>query len=352
MNMTAGRWNSERPRSYAIFFLCLVVAALVFAPHMWAQETIMLVGSGSTVPSPLYTKWANEFNQRNPRVQVRYLPIVTSESITAISRGSGDFGAGEVQLSAQELKDLRLVLFPTILVAIVPIYNLPGVREELRFTGEVLADIYLGRIKKWNDPRLVRLNPGVNLPDAAIKVIYRPKGKGSNYIFTDYLSKVSPTFRAQVGKSASPSWPVGVPAERSSDMADKVKNESGAIGYVELNYATKVGIGYGAVQNAAGNYVRASHASLLAACQAMQSSIPANFSISLTNVGGAESYPLTSFTWLYLPAQAAIPARARAMSDLLAWMMSDGQRLAQLEGYTELPAPLLTKLNLKLASKK
>jgi phosphate transport system substrate-binding protein len=247
---------------------------------------------------------------------------------------------------------MRLVLIPTMLVAIVPIYNLAGVREELRFTGEVLAEIYLGRIKKWNDPRLARLNPGVNLPDAAIKVVYRPKGKGSNYILSDYLSKVSPTFRAQVGRSPSPNWPVGVPAERSSDMVDKVRSESGALGYVELNYATKVGIGHGAVQNAAGRYVGASNESVLAACEAMQSAIPANFSASLTNAAGANSYPLTSMTWLYLPAQTAKSERARAMSDFLGWAMSDGQRMAEQNGYTALPPALLTRVKSKLAAMK
>jgi phosphate transport system substrate-binding protein len=352
--MNAGPQNNQRLRSYERFFLCLVVAALglLGVPGMRAQEAIMLVGSGSTVPGPLYAKWADEFNQRNPRVQVRYLPIGTSESITAISRGTGDFGAGEVQLSAQELKDMKLVLVPTMLIGIVPIYNLPGVHEPLRFSGEVLAEIYLGRIKNWNEPRLARLNPSVSLPDAPIKVIYRPKGKGSNYIFTDYLSKVSPTFRAQLGKSASPAWPVGLAAERSSDMVDKVSSETGTIGYVELNYATKVDIGYGTVQNAAGHYVRASRASLLAACQAMQISIPANFSVSLTNAAGAESYPLASLTWLYLPAKAANRARARAMSDFLDWAMSDGQKMAEREGYAELPASLLAKVTAKLASRK
>jgi phosphate transport system substrate-binding protein len=334
--------------------LCLALAALLLfsAPRIRAQETIMLVGSGSTVPGPLYMKWSDEFNKRDPRVQVRYLPIGTAESILAISRGSGDFGAGEVQLTAKELHDMKLVLVPTMLVAIVPIYNLPGVREELRFSGQVLAEIYLGRIRKWNDPKLAQLNPGVALPDAPIKVIYRPKGKGSNYIFTDYLSKVSPAFRVQVGKSASPKWPVGVPAERSSDMVDRVKKESGTIGFVELNYATKVGIGHGAVQNAAGQFVRASNASLLAACQTAQNAIPDNFSVSLTNAGGADSYPLTSLTWFYLPAHAANPARARGMSDFMSWVMSDGQKMAHLEGYTELTPPLLAKVKSKLAAMK
>ena len=281
----------NQARTYIRLFACLVAAAigLFLVPTVRAQETIMLVGSGSTVPQQLYTTWSDEFNKRNSRVQIRYLAIGTSESIQTIAHGSGDFGAGEVQLSAKELGDMNLKLVPTALVAIVPIYNLAGVHETLRFSGKVLAEIYLGEIRMWNDPRLARLNPGIDLPNVAIKVVYRAPGKGSNYIFSDYLSKVSPRFRAQVGRNASPKWPVGVPTERSIDMAKKVSSEGGTIGYVELNYAIKTAIKYGAVQNPAGQYVRASTASLLAACQNKKSSISDSFSVSLTNAGGLES---------------------------------------------------------------
>jgi phosphate transport system substrate-binding protein len=312
-----------------------------------AQESIVLVGSGSTVPEPMYKKWADEFNRRSTRVQFRYLPLGTSESINLVANGSGDLGAGEVQLTPKELNDLKLTVIPTALVAIVPIYNLPGLTGEVRFSGEVLAQIYLGKISKWNDLALARLNPTLNLPAMAIKVVYRPAGKGSNYIFSDYLSKVSPAFRRSIGRSASPKWPVGVAAERSSDMADKVKNETGSIGYVELSYAMKAGINYGTVQNAAGHYVKASGTSLLAACTALLSSIPDNFSFSLTNASGAESYPMTSLTWLYLRTHASTAARGAATSELVQWMLTEGQKQVP-EGYAELPAPLLAKVRTKL----
>lgn len=337
-------------RLFASWFRsCVVVPAVLgLCALVVAQESIVVVGSGSTVPDPLYKKWAEEFNRHNPRVQFRYLPLGTSESIRLVSHGSGEFGAGEVQLTAKELSDMQLALVPTVLVAIVPIYNLPGVAGEVRFSGEALADIYMGKITKWNDPALARLNPSLNLPNAAIRVVYRPAGKGSNYIFSDYLSKVSPGFRSAIGRSPSPKWPVGVAAERSSDMADKVKSDTGSIGYVELSYANRAHIEYGAVQNAAGHFVKASRASLLAACTAMLKSIPDNFSVSLTNAPGAESYPMTSLTWLYLPAHPSSAVRAAATNEVVQWMLAGGQNSAQVEGYTELPPPLLAKVKAKV----
>ncbi len=196
-----------------------------FAVHCTAQETVVLVGSGSSVPVPLYTRWAHEFNQRDSGTQLRYVPLGTSEGIKQISRGIGDFGAGEIRLSAQQRVEDGIMDFPVVVIAIVPIYNLPGVRHELRFSGEVLAEIFLGQIRNWKSPELARLNPGLELPDLPIKVVYRPAGKGSNYVFTDFLSKVSPKFRSQIGVTPSPKWPVGEPAERSSDMAEKVRSE-------------------------------------------------------------------------------------------------------------------------------
>jgi phosphate transport system substrate-binding protein len=334
--------------SWIRLYVVVAMAALGVCSPVAAQDSIVVVGSGSTVPDPLYKKWAEEFNRRNPRVQFRYLPLGTSESIRLVSKGSGEFGAGEVQLSTKELSDLRLTLVPTVLVAIVPIYNLPGVSGEVRFSGEALAEIYLGKISKWNDAALARVNPTLNLPNVAIKVVYRPAGKGSNFIFSDYLSKVSPAFRTSVGRSASPKWPVGVAAERSSDMADKVKSETGSIGYVELSYAIKARIDYGAVQNASGHYVKASRDSLLAACTALLKSVPDNFSVSLTNAPGENSYPLTSLTWLYLPAHPSTAARGAATTELVQWMLGEGQTLAHLEGYTELPPPLLAKVKARL----
>lgn len=331
----------------------LVELALVVTlcyPVARAQETIALVGSGSSVPAPLYTKWAETYNKRDPKIKMRYLPIGTSEGIKQISHGSGDFGAGEVPLTAKERSEGELYEVPSVLIGIVPIYNLPGVPKELRFSGEVLAEIYLGQVKTWKSPVLAKLNPDVNFPDVPIKVVYRPAGKGSNYVFTEFLSKTSPKFRAEIGISPSPKWPVGEPAERSSDMADKVKNEPGSIGYVEAQYAIQANIPHGVVLNPAGQFVKASPETIAAACHAVEAPHWNDLAASLTNAPGKDSFPITSFTWLYLRTSSSDPKRAAALANLLNWMFTDGQRLAASEGYTELPQPLLGKVTAKISS--
>src|SRR5208282_4406423 len=317
-----------------------VVAFALSAAPANAQERVILVGSGSSVPAPLYNRWAPEYGKRNPSIQMKYLPIGTSEGIKQISHGSGDFGAGEAQLSAKERSEGNLVEIPAVIIAIVPIYNLPGVHQDLRFSGEVLAEIFLGDVKTWNAPQIAKLNPDVALPSLPIQVVNRPGGKGSNYIFTEFLSKTSSKFREQVGVSPSPKWPVGVPAERSSDMVDKVKSQPGAIGYVESQYAVKGNIPYAAVQNPAGKFVRASAQSITDACQAVEAPHWNNFSAALTNAPGAGSFPITSFTWIYLRTKSADPARGAALSDFLEWIYTDGQQFAGQEGYSELPRPL------------
>ena len=308
---------------------------------------IVLVGSGSSVPAPLYTRWTQEYGARNANIQIRYLPIGTSEGIKEISRGSSDFGAGEAQLTEKQRKDGGLTELPVALIGIVLIYNLPDLHGGLRLSGDVLADIFLGDVKTWNAPQIAKLNPDVPLPNLPIKVINRPAGKGSNYVFTDFLSKVNPKFRSEVGVNVSPKWPVGEAAEGSSDVADKVKNIPGSIGYVEYQYALKANIPQAAVLNPAGRFVKASTETIAAACAAAEEPRWNNFSASLTNVPGAESYPITSFTWIYLRTTAADPARAAAMSDLLDWIYTDGQRSAALEGYSALPAKLLAEVRKK-----
>src|SRR6202030_1349830 len=198
----------------------------------WAQGTVVLVGSGSSVPAPLYNRWSQEYGKRSATIQMRYLPVGTSEGIKEISHGAGDFGAGESQLTEKERKEGSLIELPAVLIGIVPIYNLPGVHQELRLSGEVLAGIFLGDVKMWNAPQIAKLNPGMDLPSLPIQVVNRPAGKGSNFVFTEFLSKSSARFRAEVGTTPSPVWPVGMPAERSADMAEKVKNNPGSIGFV------------------------------------------------------------------------------------------------------------------------
>jgi phosphate transport system substrate-binding protein len=235
-----------------------------------------------------------------------------------------------------------------VLIGIVPVYNLPDVHQELRLSGEVLAQIFLGEVKVWNAPQIAKLNPEITLPGLPIQVINRPAGKGSNYVFTDFLSKVSSKFRAQVGITPSPKWPVGEPAERSSDMADKVKSNTGSIGYVEYQYAVKGSISQAAVLNPAGKFVKASTDAIAAACQAAEAPRWNNFSASLTNALGAESFPITSFTWIYLRTPSSDSARTAALGDFLDWIYTDGQQYAVQEGYSALPPPLLAAVRKKV----
>jgi len=330
----------------SLFFLLLGASSR----PAFAQEAVVLVGSGSSVPAPLYTRFAAEYNKRNPGIQLRYLAIGTSEGIKQIAKGSGDFGAGEVQLSASERSETHLTELPAVMIAIVPMYHLPGLHQDLRFSGELLAEIFLGEIKNWNDPQIAKLNPGVSLPDTPIKVIYRPAGKGTNYIFTEFLSKTSPKFRSKIGVTPSPVWPVGTPAERTSDMVEKVKAEAGTIGYGELQYAVKADVQFGRVQNSSGNFIKASPESVEAACRAVEAPSWDKFTASLTNPPGAESFPITSFTWLYLKTSTGDAKRAKALADLLNWIYTDGQQLAGQDGYSELPQQMLAKVRARANS--
>ncbi len=330
--------------------LRVCTAALILSSAVFAQNALVLVGSGSSVPAPLYNRWAQEYGKRDSRTQMRYLPIGTSEGIKQISHGSGDFGAGEVPLTPKERAEDHLVEIPAVIIGIVPIYNLPDVHQEIRLSGEVLAEVFLGEVKTWNAPQIAKLNPGVDLPAMTIRVVNRPAGKGSNYVFTDFLSKSSSKFHSEVGTSPSPNWPVGVSAERSSDMVDKVKSEAGAIGYVELEYAIKGKVQQVAVLNPAGKFVKASEHSIIAACQAVEEPHWNNFSASLTDSSGSDAYPITSFTWIYLRTGSTESSRAAGMDDFLNWIYSDGQHFAAEEGYAELPSPLLASVRKKLKS--
>jgi len=313
-----------------------------------AQNAVVVVGSGSSVPAPLYSRWTQEYDKRNPNIQMRYLPVGTSEGIKQISHGAGDFAAGEAQLTDKERKEGGLIELPVVLIGIVPIYNIPDFHEDLRLSGEVLAGIFLGDVKTWNAPPIAKLNPGITLPSLAIQVVNRPAGKGSNYVFTDFLSKVSSKFRAQIGVSPSPKWPVGEAADRSSDMAEKVKNTPGSIGYVEYQYAVKNGIPQASVLNPSGRFVKASTDGMAAACKAAEAPRWNNFSASLTNASGADSFPITSFTWIYLRTSSSDSSRASGLTDLLNWIYVDGQQYAVQEGYSELPAPLLAAVRKKV----
>lgn len=341
-----------RPRWLIVMlFRCLTAVGIVLnmACPTCPAQSVVLVGVGSTVPLPLYKKWGEEYNKRDQKFQMRYLPLGTSEGISLVVQKSGDFGAGEVPLGANQPNAATLTAMPTALIGIVPIYNLPGVRGDLRFSGDLLAEIFLGQVKTWNSPAIAKLNPDLSLPNLPIRVVYRPAGKGSNYVFTDFLSKASSRFRSRIGVTASPNWPVRESAERSADMVLKVKNEPGSIGYVELQYAVDMHVAYGLVQNASGSYSRASNQTITAACEAVESPRWDRFSASLTDAPGPASYPITSFTWIYLPTQTGDPGHAATLTDLLGWIFGDGQRIAGDLGYSPLPVPLLRKVQARVS---
>jgi phosphate transport system substrate-binding protein len=334
-------------------FSTALFSLLVFNLRAGGQNVIALVGSGSNLPTPLYSHWTEEYNKLSPTIQVRYLSTGTVKGIEDISRGVGDFGAGEVPMSDEQLKAASspVLQIPTVLVAIVPVYHVPGTKSGLRFSGPLLADIFMGNVKSWDDPRIKDLNPGQTLPHLEIAVVHRSEGKGSNYIFSDFLSKTSAKWRSEIGKSPSPAWPVGQTASRGEDLMEKVKTTPGAIGYIEVGFAKQEGnVGVGLVENAGGKFVGATQASIEAAYRGFEKSIPADFRVSLINAPGAEAYPIVSFTWLYVPVRPGDPERSKALAKYLEWILANGQQSAERHGYAPLPASLVPKVLAKARS--
>lgn len=344
----------------AIVTFCLIFSLLPGVPALPTanradtafeadEDRLMLVGAGSSVPLPLYRKWSDEYNDYSPAVHMGYIPMGTSDGISQLTRRVGDFAAGEAPLSPQQRK-MGLLEVPVAVIAIVPIYNLPQLHDQLRLSGEVLAAIFMGEIRSWDAREIAHLNPGVSLPHLTIDVVHRPAGKGTNYVFTEFLSKTSPRFRQKIGTTVSPHWPIGVPAERSSDMAEFVKRTPGAIGYVELQYAMQDKIPHAAVLNRAGHFVVASVESVAIACQEIEAPTWENFSASLTNPPGNDSYPIASFTWFYFRPGDLDSKRGKALAGLLDWIFGSGQKFATHLGYAEVPPPLILKAKTKLAA--
>lgn len=313
------------------------------------QGSTVLVVTGSSMPEPLYLLWNEEYHKQQPAVQVRYLPEGSGAGAIRVLTGTGDFAGGDAPIPEKELKaaTTKVVELPTVLIGIVVVYNLPGTTGELHLSGPVLANIFLGKVTTWNDPALVKLNPNTKLPAIPIQVFHRSAGKGSSYILSDFLSKVSPEFLARAGRSESPNWPVGTTAGRSQDMTEKVAATSGAIGYTELNMAEKASLRMASIRNAEGECVRPSARSVAAAAKALTSKTNDDFRISLTNAPGKDTYPISSFTWFYVPAVAKDSQRGRAVAEYLRWVYTSGEKMAQDQGYSPLPEDLLAKVMAK-----
>jgi phosphate transport system substrate-binding protein len=339
----------SRLRGFLAAFSLLI---LLVSAAAQGQENIVLVQTGSSMPEPLYKSWSDAYHKGTASTEIHYMPVGSAESARNILAGSGDLGGGDAPIPESQLRaaNKSVLELPAVLIGIVAVYELPGVRGELKLTGPVLAHIFLGKIKTWNDPALTHLNPEMNLPALPIHVFHRTDGKGSNYILSDYLCKVSPEFLAIAGRGESPKWPVGQSFQRSQELVNQLRSTPGAIGYTELNLAVSSGVRMASVKNAAGEFIKPSSQSIAAAASAGGGKKNDDFRVSLTNAPGKESYPISSFTWLYVPAAASDPERGRAVASYLKWVYTSGQRVAKEQGYATLPADVLAKVAAKAAT--
>lgn len=316
-----------------------LIAAVVTVMMAGAAAAQNINAAGATFPEPIYNKWFIEYAKEHPSVHINYQPIGSGGGIQHVSDGTVDFGASDAIMTDQQIAQakVKVMALPTVLGAVVPIYNLP-VSKPLNFSGDVMADIYLGKITKWNDPRIVKDNPGVSLPDKGILPVYRSDGSGTTFIFTDYLSKVSPDWASRVGKNSSVKWPAGIGAVKSEGVSGMVRQTPGAFGYVELTYALSNHIEYGAVKNKDGKFLLGTPDGATAAAAALAKTMPADYRVSITNAPGPASYPISSFTWLLIPKQFADPAKGAAVKGFLEWMLDHGENEAAALGYAALPA--------------
>jgi phosphate transport system substrate-binding protein len=326
----------------------ILIAAFVLGltGSLGAQSgTVLLNAAGATFPYPIYSKWFDVYHNAHPNVQINYQSIGSGGGIRQLLAGTVDFGASDGPMSDEQLgqSKIKILHFPTVLGAVVPTYNIQGVTGDLNFTQKALAGIYLGQITKWNDPEIVKANPGVKLRGDDIVVIHRSDGSGTSYIFTDFLSKASSDWKSKVGTNTSVNWPVGLGGKGNEGVSGLVKQTPDSIGYIELIYAVQNNIPYGKVQNAAGKFVKADLAGVTAAAAAAAKGMPDDFRVSITNAPGAAAYPISSFTWLLVPAQISDAAKKAAIKGLLKWVLVEGQNYNEGLSYAKLPSPVIVK---------
>jgi len=302
-------------------------------------------GAGATFPYPIYSKWFSEYCSQHSGVEINYQSIGSGGGIRQVTSGTVDFGASDGPMTDEQLKasKVKIIHIPTVLGAVVPIYNLPGVTNDLKFSPDVLADIYLGKISNWSDARIAKDNPGVKLPNTDIVVVHRSDGSGTTYIFTDYLSKVSTDWKNSVGKNTAVPWPKGIGGKGNENVAAMVRQMPGGIGYVELIYALQNKIAYGYIKNAAGNWVKGSVDGVTEAAASVKQ-MPADYRVSITNAPGTNAYPISSFTWLLIPTPAPNGANGKIIKDFLGWMLDHGQSETSALYYAPLPKSVSDKV--------
>jgi phosphate transport system substrate-binding protein len=326
--------------------ILLLVCVLLALPVLGQTK---LNGAGATFPNPMYSKWFSEYSKLHPDVQVNYQSIGSGGGIRQVTEGTVDFGASDMPMTDDQLKEAegklktKILNIPTVLGADVPAYNIPGVTGELKFTPDVLAGIFLGKISNWNDPALAKINPDVKFPNQEIIIVHRSDGSGTTFIFTDYLSKISADWKSQVGSGTSVKWPRGLGQKGNEGVAGSIRQLPGSIGYIELIYAEQNKILFGSVKNSAGTFVKASLESVTAAA-ASAPKMPPDFRVSITNAPGKDAYPISSFTWLLIPTQSKDPAKGKILADFLSWMATDGQKMTSSLSYAPLPENVAAKV--------
>jgi len=327
---------------------CTLAMAVGWLP-VPASAQMLVNGAGATFPYPIYSKWFEEYIKVDPEVRFNYQSIGSGGGIRQITERTVDFGASDGPMTDEQLKKAPGELFhiPTVLGAVAATYNLPG-SPKLSFTGEVLADIFLGKITKWNDERIKALNPGAALPSQPIIVVHRSDGSGTTYIWVDYLSKVSPEWEQKVGRGTSVSWPVGLGGKGNEGVAGQVKLSPGSLGYVELAYAVTNKLPVAAIRNHAGKFIEPTIESTTAAAAGAAKNMPEDFRVSLTNAPGAEAYPIASFTWLLVYRDQPNEAKGRAIVKFLWWAIHDGQKHPAALLYAPLPAPVVKQIEAKI----
>jgi phosphate transport system substrate-binding protein len=308
-----------------------------------AAQRLQINGAGATFPNPIYSKWFDEYNKLHPDVAINYQSVGSGAGIRQVQAQTVFFGASDGPMTNEQLQQApgKVLHIPTVLGAVVPVYNIPNLTADLKFNGQALADIFLGKITKWNDPQLAKLNPGVTLPSTDITVVHRSDGSGTTYIWVDYLSKTSPEFKSKVGVNTAVNWPTGVGGKGNEGVTGLVRQTPGSLGYVELIYALQNKVAYATVQNMAGEFVKASVPSVTAAAAAAAKQMPADFRVSITNAPGKDVYPISSFTWLLLYENPKDQARAKAMVEFVKWAITDGQKYCEALGYAPLPADVV-----------
>lgn len=349
MGSTRRDHKGTRMKTSLVKRAILGIAATVLP--MAAQTS--LTGAGATFPAPIYQKWFSQY-QSTGNVQINYQANGSGGGIKAVTEGTVDFGASDMPMTDEQLKAFKdknnygVLLFPTVLGAAVPTYNLPGVSQELSFTPEALAGIFLGTITTWNDQKIAKPNPGVKLPSDKIVVVHRSDGSGTTFCWTDYLAKVSPEWSSKVGKNTSVNWPVGLGAKGNDGVAGVIKQQTGAIGYVELIYAVRNKLAYGKVQNKAGEFVKADLKSVTAAAAALKS-MPEDFRVSITNEAGSGVYPISTFTWLLVPEKISDAEKKKALAGFLKWAITTGQQNVESLDYAKLPESVVAKEQAQIA---